>query len=242
MTNRRLFVLGACALVLSGCGGNLIGPPEAGAIYVVRPAFPPAPAGGDKVSWSLAILHPDVPGGLDSDRIALIQPAGTLDYYANATYPDRLPATIQTALLDGFEASGRIDAVAREEQALHADYNLLVEVKDFAAHYATQDGVPGVTVAFAVKLTTAHGRKIIAARSFTVPGNAATNSAGAATQALQQALGTAVKQVVDWTLTTAPPTPPTASPETASSQTASPGKPAAQLLHDVTRGKRGTPQ
>ena len=146
MMHRRLFVLGASALVLAGCGGNLIGPPDAGPIYVVRPAFQPA-TGGEKVHWSLSILRPDVPGGLDGDRIALIQPDGTMDYYAKASFPDRLPSTIQTSLLDGFEASGRIDAVAREEEALHADYNLLIEVKDFSAHYATQDGVPQITVA-----------------------------------------------------------------------------------------------
>lgn len=241
MMHRRLFVVGASALVLSGCGGNLFGPPDAGPIYVVRPVFAPAPA-SNKVNWSLSILRPDVPGGLDSDRIALIQPTGTMDYYANATYPDRLPPTIQSALLDAFEASGRIDAVAREEEALHADYNLLVEVKDFSAHYATQDGVPSVTVAFNAKLTTAHGRKIIAAQDFTVTGNAGVNSTGAAVQALQQALATAVKQVVDWTLTTAPAVVPGTSPDAAADQTASPGKPAAQLLHDVTRGKKGTPQ
>lgn len=238
MMQRRLFLLGACALTLSGCGGNLIGPPDAGPIYVIRPAFPPAPAGGAKVSWSLSILRPDVPGGLDNERIALTQPDGTMDYYAKASYPDRVPASIQTALLDGFEASGRIDAVAREEEALHADYNLLVEVKDFSAHYATQDGVPSVTISLNAKLATAHGRKIIAAQTFLQTGNAAANSTAAAVQALQQALGTVVKQVVDWTLVTAPAVVPSASPET----TASPGKPAEQLLHDVTRGKHGTPQ
>ena len=154
MMQRRLFVLGASALVLAGCGGNLIGPPDPGPIYVLRPPLAPAPAGGAKVSWSLAILRPDVPGGLDSDRIALVQPDGTMDFYAKASYPDRLPIAIQTSVLDGFETSGRIDAVAREEQALHADYNLLIEVKDFSAHYAAPDGVPAVAVVLSAKLAT----------------------------------------------------------------------------------------
>jgi cholesterol transport system auxiliary component len=236
MMQRRHLILGASALALSGCGGNLLGPPEAGPIYVVRPGFAPASAGA-KVQWSLAILRPDVPGGLDSERIALVQPDGVMDYYAKASYPDRLPASVQQTLLDAFEASGRIDAVAREEDALHADYNLLVEVKDFAAHYATPDGVPSVSVVLNVKLTTTHGRKIIAAQGFSQTGNAGANSVAAAVQALLQALGAVVKQVVDWTLATAPEVVPGASPETAS-----PGKPAEQLLHDVTRAKHDTPQ
>ena len=50
---------------------------------------------------------------------------------------------------------------------------------------------------------------------------------------LQQALGAAVKAIVDWALTF--PLPATQQPPT----TASPGKPAEQLLHDATRGSSG---
>ncbi len=241
MIARRFLVVGAAALMLSGCGGNLIGPTDEMSMYVVMPDFPPA--SGAKVNWSLSIMRPDVPGGLDSDRIALVQPDGTMDFYAKAQYPDRLPAGVQRAVLNGFEASGRIDAVAREDDALHADYNLLVEVKDFSAHYATKDGVPSVVVTLVAKLTTNHGRKILATKTFSAPGNASVNSAGAVAQALRQSLGSAVTQVVNWTLDTAPAVVPGTSPDAAAS-TASPGKNAAQLLHDVSRGpgKSAPPQ
>lgn len=230
MIQRRLFLTGASALMLSACGGDLLGPPEAGPIYPVRPTFTPA-AGGEKVNWALSILRPDVPGGLDTDRIALNQANGTLDYYAKATYPDRLPATVQRALVDGFQASGRIDAVAREQEALHADYNLFIEVKDFQANYSVQDGVPQAAVLMVAKLTTARGRKIIGNFTANKTIAAPVNSAGAATQALAQALGQAVTEIVNWTLATAPPIAPEMTV-----QTASPGKPAEQLLKDVTRG------
>lgn len=226
---RRLFVVGAAALSLSACGGlgDIIGPKDAGMVYVLQPEFPPAPAGAAKVNWSLELMHPDVPGGLNSERIALIQPGGTLDYYAAATYPDRLPAAIQRAVLDGFEASGRIDGVAREEDALHADYNLLVEVKNFEAHYAVADGIPTVNVSIMAKLTTGRGRKIVASKLFTQTGTATANSKAAVVQALSQALGAAVTGIVDWTLTTAPPV---------ELSTGSPNKPAEELLHETVRG------
>jgi cholesterol transport system auxiliary component len=229
MIARRLFLNMFTAVALSACGGNLLGPPDAGPMYMVAPKFPPAQA-GEKVKWALAILRPDVAGGLDTDRIALTQPDGRMDYYAKATYPGTLPSILQQALLDGFESSGRIDAVAREEDALHADYNLAVELKDFAAHYSQQDGIPTVTVSITVKLTTAHGRAIVGTFSTSQTGTASANSAGAVAQALQQALGAAVTQIVNWALTM--PYPVTQQP----ASTAAPGKPAEELLHDMTRG------
>jgi cholesterol transport system auxiliary component len=198
MIPRRLLLIGAPALALSACGKDLLGPPEPGPIYPVRPTF--AAAKGEKVSWALAILRPDVPGGLDSDRIALTQTDGSLDYYAKATYPDRVSPIVQQALLDGFEASGRIDAVAPEQTALHADYNLVTEVKDFAAHYSQPDGIPSVTVTLTAKLTTTHGRAIVSTFTATQTATASANSAAAAAQVLQQALGTCVTQIVGWTL------------------------------------------
>ena len=230
MIQRRLFLIGTSSLILSACGGNILGlgPPEGGPLYPMRPAFPAG--SGEKVGWALAILRPDVAPGLDSDRIALTQPDGAMDFYAKANYPDRLPAIVQQVLLDGFESSGRIDAVAREQDALHADYNLAVELKDFAAHYGQRDGIPEVSVVITVKLTTAHGRDIVGSFSTTQTGTASANSAGAATQALQQALGAAVIQIVNWTL--AAPFPVNQQP----ASTASPGKPAEELLHDATRG------
>jgi cholesterol transport system auxiliary component len=226
----NMFLAGASAFVLTGCGKDLIGPPEASPIYVVKPVFPAGAGGGTKVPWALSILRPDVSSALDSERIALFQPDGTMDFYAKATYPDRLSPIVQHAILDGFEASGRIDAVATEEAALHADYNLSIEVKDFAAHYSTPDGVPGVTVSITCKLTTSHGRVIVGSFSTTQTGSASVNSVGAAVQALQQALGAAVKAIVDWALSFPMPVTQNAP------STASPGKPAEQLLHDATRG------
>jgi cholesterol transport system auxiliary component len=230
MIQRRLFLIGASALTLSACGGNLLGlgPPEGGSIYPLRPVFPAG--SGEKVGWALAILRPDVAAGLDSDRIALTQPDGTMDFYARASYPDRVTPMVQQALLDGFEASGRIDAVAPEQAALHADYNLVTDVKDFAAHYSQPDGIPGVTVSITAKLTTTHGRVIVSSYSTVQTATASLNTAAAVAQALQQALGAAVKAIVDWAL--AAPMPAMSQPAT----TASPGKPAEQLLHDSTRG------
>jgi ABC-type uncharacterized transport system auxiliary subunit len=118
---------------------------------------------------------------------------------------------------------------------LHADYNLVTEVKDFAAHYAQADGIPRVVVSLTAKLTTTHGRVIVSSFSTNQTLNASANSAVAVAQALQQALGTAVTQIVNWALSAPMPA------MQQSATTASPAKPAEQLLHDATRGSNRLP-
>lgn len=213
LMNRRALLVGASSLVLAGCGGLGLGPTDANnTIYVLQPAFQPAPQGATPVDWALQV---DVPTALDSingRRIVLIKADGTMDYYANAELPDRVPVLVQTALIAGFGASGRVPAVGRAQDGLHADYELGVEVRDFAAHYDSQDkdgrpgGVPKVTVSLVCQMSTARGRKIVANFSATRTEDAGENSTGAVVKAMSAALGAAVQQIVPWALTmTAPP-------------------------------------
>jgi len=132
--DRRIMLLGASAFALSGCGGLGLGPTDANnTLYVLEPALTPAPAGATPVDWALEVDLPDAEDSFDSRRIALIKADGTMDYYANAEWPDRLPVLVQTALVAAFEASGRVPGVARTQDAVHADYEMGVEIRDFAA-------------------------------------------------------------------------------------------------------------
>lgn len=208
-TCRRAFLVGVSSLALAGCGG-LIGPPDDGRTYVIDPALaPPSSNNGPKAAYALAVMRPDAAAGLDTNRIALVQADATMDYYAAAQYPDNVPVLVQQALIAAFQASSRIDQVAAEQDALHADYDLFTTVTHFEAHYAAPDTVPSVSVVLSAQLATAHGRKIVASFTASQTMPAAANSAAAVAQALSQALGAAVQALVVWTLGVAPPVPPT---------------------------------
>ena len=202
--SRRIFLIGASSLVVAACG-NILGPPAASQIYILRPAAPAE--GGGKVAWALSIVKPDASDSLDTDRIALTKSDTQLDYYANAVWPDRLPSLIQTTLLAGFEATGRIDSVARDEDALHADYQLTADIRDFEARYATADGAPTATLTIIAHMAEAHSRKIVANLIVHFTEAAAANSVDAVVQAFDTALAKAIAQIVNWALALPPPVP-----------------------------------
>lgn len=201
--SRRAVLAGASALTLAGCS-DLIGPPEAPKLYVLKPAMAPI-APGPKVTWALSIPIPDASASLDTRRIAILRPPASLDYYANAAWSDGLPTLIQTALLETFEKSERIDAVFRDSDAARMDYILQSDIGDFEARYDTPDGAPTAVVHIDVQLIDAVKRNIVAHLAVAEEMPAAANSVDAAVAAFDEALSRACAKIVGWTLSAAPP-------------------------------------
>jgi cholesterol transport system auxiliary component len=204
--DRRLFLITGSSLALAACGSldKLVGPPDAPQMYALRPASP-STVPGAKVGWALSIAKPDAADNLDTARIALSRGDTQFDYFANAVWPDHLTDLVQTALLAGFEASGRIDSVSREEDTLHADYTLLSDLRNFEARYAGPDGAPTVAVTIVAHMAEAHTRKIVSSLNASFNEPASVNSVEAAVQAFDTALGKAVAQITQWALALPPP-------------------------------------
>jgi cholesterol transport system auxiliary component len=198
LISRRLLLAGVSGLALAGCGG-LIGPPEAPRLYVLKPALPQATQ-GTKVDWALSIALPDASAGLDTDRIAISRPPAGMDYYADAAWPDRLPALVQSALLQAFEDSGRIEAVALDTDAAHADYILSTDLRDFEARYDQPDGMPVAVVRIGARLVRAVKRDIAGHFDAAEEAPATQNSVEAAVAALDEALARALAKIVAWAL------------------------------------------
>ena len=145
-----MFPLRLRSLALSGCG-SLIGPSDPPLqIYRLAPEFPAA-AGGAPVTWQLSVGRPTTAQTLDSERVALVRGA-TMDYYADAQSDDTVPRLVQSLLVEAFERSGRIAAVAPESEGLRTDFMLVTELRDFEAQYGDANGAPIVTVDIAAKL------------------------------------------------------------------------------------------
>jgi cholesterol transport system auxiliary component len=194
----RLVALMTLMPVLSACGGLLPSPPER-TLYRLNPtvAFTaPLPHS----SAQLLIATPTAPAALDTRRIALVPTPLSLDYYAGSEWADRVPFLVQTALVQAFEKSGAIRAAGPEDMGLRADFVLETAVRDFAAVYDSPKRAPHVRIGLAATLIKMPGRDAVAQTSFTTEAPAAANSVPAAVVAFDTALGTAVRDLVRWTL------------------------------------------
>jgi len=204
-TRRSLLLAVAATLALAGCG-SLLGPSNPPAqIYRLQPAFPPSGAQGPPVSWQLAVSAPDVSRTLETDRIALLRGA-RMDYYADAQWSDSVPRLVQQLLVEAFEKSGRIPAVARESGGLHADYSLESEIRDFDAQYDNGDAPPLVIVEIEAKLVNTRG-EVVASLDARQTARASQNSVDSVVAAFDQASDAALAQIVTWTLQAPSPKP-----------------------------------
>ena len=184
--------------LLAGCGGLLSSPPQR-QLYRVNPSFA-FPAALPHSSAQLLVTAPLAPAGLDSRRMALSNNPVSLDYYADGEWTDRAPLLVQDAIVEGFEKSGALPAVAPDRGGLSADFVLDTSVDDFTAHYDSPTSPPMVRVALTAKLVKMPDRKIIAHTSVVGQQRAAANTLPEVVRAFDTALGGAVPQVVAWTV------------------------------------------
>jgi cholesterol transport system auxiliary component len=200
-TKPRSRILAAVLLpaLLAGCSlfpgqGD---PPQ---LYTLTPKStfaPDLPA----VQWQLVVDPPVAAAGLNTTRIALQRTPVSLDYFARANWSDSAPNLVQTLLIESFENTGRIVAVARESVRLRPDYLLQTELREFNAEYYPDPALPPLVRARLIaKLVRVSDRAIIASTTVERTERAASNEMSAIAMAFDEALGGVLKRIVEWTL------------------------------------------
>lgn len=195
----RRFVPSIMILTLAGCSG-LLGGGEAAHLYRLTPksTYPP---NLPYRSVQLLITEPLAPAGLDKSRIALSRSPVSIDYFADSEWTDRAPLLVQTAVLQSFENSKTITAIAREAVGLRADFILETEIRHFEAVYESSNGPPEIWVAINVRLVNPTSREVVAQTSFERRERASANDVPSIVLAFDEALGGVMKQIVVWTVT-----------------------------------------
>ena len=162
--------------------------------------FPPP----DKVAKSqLVVLEPTAMVALDTQRIIIEVATGETAGPGNAQWSDTIPKLLQAKIVQSFENSNYLGAVARPMEGLTADYQLAIDVRSFQVSDGPdlpQQSAAGsmAHVAFAAKIVADNGR-IIGSRTFDAFVPAPDLDAAAAAAAINKAFAKAVTDLVMWT-------------------------------------------
>jgi cholesterol transport system auxiliary component len=194
----------ALALMAAAC--QLPGAGEPPNLYTLSPKSTFAPD-LPRVDWQLIIETPIAAAGLNTSRIALQRSPVTLEYYANANWTDVAPLMVQTLLIESFENSGKIVAVSRESTSVRGDYTLKTELREFQAEYDGA-GPPRARVRINAKLTRMADRSIIASHTVERMARAEAGDLPSIALAFDEALGGAMRRIVEWALSAPGASPP----------------------------------
>ena len=143
----------------------------------------------------LVVNEPTAVVALNTQRILVQDGAGEVPSFDDSQWSDSVPKLVQAKLIQGFENAG-YDRVGNDTQGLVADHQLILDIRTF--HIATAPNRVA-EVEFMAKLATPDGA-ITATRSFKATAPVAGEDAAAAAAALNQAFGSAAKELVTWAL------------------------------------------
>ena len=154
-------------------------------------AFPPPKQAAKS---QLIVAEPTALVAFDSQRI-IVDP-GTGEMPENAQWSDTIPKVLQEKIIQSFEASNYVGAVARPIEGLAADYQLLLDLRSF--RLMGPSTAPQAPVEFAAKIV-GDGGRIVGSRIFEAVVPAKDVSAAGAAAALDEAFGRTATDLVEWT-------------------------------------------
>ena len=144
----------------------------------------------------LAIEQPTALQILDTEKVVIAPNPGEVAYLSDAQWVDRLPKLMQARIVQSFENSTRIRAVAKTQDRVNADYLLVVDIRQFGIQAYES---PLAVVELSVKIVYQRGGRIAAGTVLTSRVAAGGTSGQPATLALDQAFSDVLVQMVKWT-------------------------------------------
>lgn len=164
-------------------------------------SFPPS---AKAAKSQLVVLEPTAVVALDTQRIIIDVATGAIAGTStdNAQWTDTIPKLLQARIVQSFENSNYLGAVAQPMEGLAADYQLAIDVRSFEVSNGP-DVVerpatgPVAHVAFAAKILGDNGR-IIGSRTFDALVSAPGLDTAAAAAAINKAFAKAVTDLVVW--------------------------------------------
>ena len=191
----RLLLLPLLALGLAACTGLRSGTP-AEQLYVLQPAVA-ATAPDKPLAATLQLQRPVAQPGLDTARIALLQPGNRLDYFAGGRWAGLLESVAEAFLTQSLRASGRFAQVVGDGTGMGADLVLEVTLRHFEADYTGDAGAPVAHVGLECTLSSRKEHRQLGSFDIDTRVSAGANRLGSVVSALQAAAREAAARLAE---------------------------------------------
>ena len=107
----------------------------------------------------LQIIEPTVAPGLDTSRIAVMQPNKHVDYYMGVKWAAPVSEMLRSVLVDSFERSNMFASVSTDRDTIHTDMVLITDLRDYEV---TNNTNGEVHIRLVAKLVSSKDRKVLA--------------------------------------------------------------------------------
>lgn len=184
----------ATMTALSGCTSLIpSNPPDT--YDITAPTSFPGLRGGSRAQ--ILILEPSALKVLDSQKIVIKPADPVVEYLAKSQWSDRLPKVVQARLIEAFENTKRVKAVAKPGEGLVIDYQVVTDLRAFQANVGS--GISEAQVAISVKLVSDRTGKVVRSKIFDVSVPLSSTSAIDVVTAIDAAFDEVARRLVAWT-------------------------------------------
>lgn len=146
----------------------------------------------------ILILEPAALRSLDAQEIVVKTTPTRIEYLARSQWPDRLPKVVQARLVEAFENTDRVRAVARPGEGLVIDYQIVSDIRAFQANIGA--GRQEAKVELSVKLVSDRTGKVLRSKVFEATSPLGSTLPGAVVNGLNEAFEAVSRDVVKWVL------------------------------------------
>ncbi|WP_298432468.1 ABC-type transport auxiliary lipoprotein family protein [uncultured Jannaschia sp.] len=195
---RRAFMAGLVA-TLPGCA--TLGALDAASRP--RPTFELTPVpgrSGARRALTLAVVLPDAPAAIDTDRILVKPDPLSVAYLPDAHWTEPVPALVQSLVIRSVAATGRVGHIGAAEGGPVPDVALILRIDAFQAE--PTDGIAEIAVRIALSATLIRDRdqRLIASREFSGTAVAPSEAPVDLIPAFQRAIDGILPALADWTV------------------------------------------
>lgn len=189
--------LAAMAMLLSAC--SILPDSEPLRVFLLPSAITTQPpATQPERELTLRVRTPQASRILASPRIAVVPQGHQISAYQGARWSDAAPTLLRDRLIEAFQASGQLASVSSEDGGVHADLELIGDLRAFQSVYL--DGSPQVLIRFDASLIDSDSQRSIASRRFEIRQPSQDPQLDAVVEAFGQASDELSRQLLAWVL------------------------------------------